>query len=140
MKVIKAELEAINNEVEIYGIGDTHIGSANCNIQLIQDLIDHILKKKNRYVVFNGDILDCTYADSKGNVYENEMQPQVALSYACNLLKPLVDNNRVLCTNGGNHDDDRSMRLIGVSMAQQLATLLGIGDIYSPDSTMLIAK
>lgn len=140
MKVIKAELKAINNEVEIYGMGDLHIGSANCNLQLISDLIDHILKKKNRYVVFNGDLLDCTYADSKGNVYENEMQPQEALSYAVNLLKPLVDNNRVLCSCGGNHDDDRSMRLIGVSLAQQLAVLLGIGETYSSDSIMLLAR
>ncbi|MBQ0113733.1 MAG: metallophosphoesterase [Bacteroidales bacterium] len=140
MKVIKTILQAINNEVEIYGMGDLHIGSANCNLQLIQDLINYILKKKNRYVVFGGDMLDCTYVDSKGNVYENEMQPQEALAYAVKLLMPLVKAGRVLCSCGGNHDDDRSMRLIGVSLAQQLAVLLGIGELYSSDSIMLLAK
>lgn len=68
------------------------------------------------------------------------MTPSVALSYACKLLKPLVDADRVLCTTGGNHDDDRSARLIGISIAQQLATLLGIPDLYSPDSVIIYSR
>lgn len=138
MKVIKNTLQASNGEIELYIIGDTHIGSSQFNEPLLVDLIHHILEKKNRYCILNGDVLDCSFVDSKGNVYENEMQPQVALSYACNLLKPLAKAGRILCSTGGNHDDDRSMRLIGVSLAQQLCVLLGIPEIFSNDSVMLL--
>lgn len=135
MKVIHNELQSIQNEVELYVIGDTHIGSSQFNEPLLLDLIGHILEQDNRYVILNGDIVDCTFKDSKGNVYENEMTPQVALSYASKTLAPLKD--RVLCTLGGNHDDDRSMRLVGISFAQQLAVLIGVPDKYSPDSVLL---
>lgn len=140
MKTLNCTLETINNVVELYIIGDTHIGSSQFNEPLLVDLIAHVLEKKNRYVVLNGDICDMTFKDSKGNVYENEMTPQVALSYACKLLMPLAEKGKILCTIGGNHDDDRSMRLVGISMAQQLATLLGIPDIYSPDSALIFAN
>lgn len=140
MKSITCELQSINNEIEIYAIGDTHIGSMNFNEPLLLNLIDHILAKPNRYVILNGDIVDCTFKDSAGNVYENEMSPQVALSYASLKLSPLAKANRILCTTGGNHDDDRSMRLVGISTAQQLAVLLGIPHLYSSDSCMIFAR
>lgn len=140
MKTLTCDLQSHNGEIELYIIGDTHIGSMQFNEPLLLNLIDHILEKPNRYVILNGDIVDCTFKDSKGNVYENEMQPDVALSYASLKLSPLAKANRILCTCGGNHDDDRSARLIGISLAQQLAVLLGVPNLYSPDSCMIFAR
>lgn len=140
MKVIQTELQAINGEIELYIMADTHIGSAQFNLQLVNDLIAHILKKNNRYVIFNGDNFDCTFIDSKGNVYENEMTPDSALNFGCRLFKPLFDKNRVVCITGGNHDDDRSMRLIGISLIEQFAIRMNAGQLFSHDSVMLLAK
>ena len=140
MKVIKTELQAINGEVEVYLIADAHVGSAQFNLQLLVDLINHILKKKNRYVIIDGDIFDMTFIDSKGNVYENEMQPDSALTFGCELLKPLFEKGRVICIVGGNHDDERSMRLIGISMIEQFAIRMNAGHLFSHDSVMLLVR
>lgn len=140
MKVIKSEVKASNNEIEIVVLGDVHIGSPNFNETLLFQTIEYILEKENRFVILNGDILDCNFKDSVGNVYENAMTPSVALSYALLKLKPLADAKRILCTLGGNHDHDRSMKVCDISFAQQLAIGLEIPELFSADSIVLFLR
>lgn len=135
MKTLSIDLKSINNQIELIVIGDTHIGSANFNDALLKNVIDYVLEKENRYIVLNGDILDCNFKDSIGNVYENAMSPSVALAYAVNLFEPVKE--RIICSIGGNHDHDRSMKQIDISYAQQLAVMLDIPDKFSADSIVL---
>lgn len=141
MKVLKAEAKAVNNEIELIVIGDTHIGSRNFNEQLLDNAIEYILSKDNVYCCLNGDILDATFVTTKvGNSYENKMTPSNALAYAIEKLKPLVDAKKCLCTIGGNHDHDRSSKIVDVSLAQQLAVGLGIPELFSADSVCLFLR
>lgn len=140
MKTLEASVEAINNDIELIVLGDVHIGSPNFSDAKLKEAIDYILEKENRYVILNGDIVDCTFKDSVGNVYENAYTPSVALALAVEYLKPLAEKGRILCSVGGNHDHDRSSKLIDISIAQQLATMLGIADKYSADSVVLFLK
>lgn len=140
MKIVKQEVTAIDSEVELIVIGDVHIGSPNFNESLLVTVINYVLEKENRFVILNGDIIDCTFKDSVGNVYENYMTPSVALSYALLKLKPLADAKRILCSIGGNHDHDRSMKQVDISFAQQLAVGLGLAEVFSPDSAVIFLK
>ena len=135
MKTLSINLKAIDNLIELIVIGDTHIGSTNFNDSLLDSTIQYVLEQPNRYVILNGDILDCNFKDSVGNIYENALSPSVALGLAVKIFEPIKD--RIICSIGGNHDHDRSMKQVDISYAQQLATLLGIADKFSADSIIL---
>lgn len=135
MKTMSVSLKATDNLIELIVIGDTHIGSANFNDSLLNSTIQYVLEKPNRFVILNGDILDCNFKDSVGNIYENTLTPSVALGLAVRIFEPIKD--RLICSIGGNHDHDRSMKQVDISYAQQLATLLGIADKFSADSVVL---
>lgn len=139
MRIIEHNLKAINNEIEVIPIGDTHIG-ANFNETLLRETINYILDKPNRYCILNGDILDAGIVNSRANVYENDMTPSAALSYAHILFKPLADANKILCSCGGNHDADRMARETDITASMELAVRLGITDYYSKDSCVLFIR
>lgn len=134
MKTLSVNLPTIKGKLELIVIGDAHIGSANFNEALFKSTIDYILEEENRYVILNGDILECAFKDSVSDVYTG-MSPSVSLGYAVRLLEPIKD--RIICSIGGNHDHDRSMKQVDISYAQQLAVMLGIADKFSADSVVI---
>lgn len=137
MKVIHRVIKGVSGEIEIVVIGDTHIGSPNCNESLLKKTIDYVLNKNNCYAILNGDIVDNCLISSVGNIYESQMTPSEAVSYAVMYLKPLADKGKILCTLGGNHDHDRSKKIADISPAEQLASMLGLVELFSADSVIL---
>ena len=123
-------------EIELIVISDTHIGSKQCNIELLKETVDYIKNNEDCYCILNGDILDNLVANSKvGDPYENAMTPSVALNMACEIFDPIKE--KILCSLGGNHDYDRSKKLTDITPAMALAVYLGLEKKFSADSVIL---
>lgn len=94
-----------NEDVNIYTLGDLHIGHANSDIILIEQTLGEIRGKDpaNNRVLLMGDILDCGIKSSiGGSVYENNLTTQEQIDYAVRLLKPIA--NRIDGYVQGNHE------------------------------------
>lgn len=57
------------SELEIYGLGDLHIGSLEFNKREFKKVTEKILSKDNRFCVFSGDLLDNGIEGSKTSPY-----------------------------------------------------------------------
>lgn len=58
MKIINVELPREYNYIEIYPIGDIHIGDRLQDRNRLRQWIMEVKKKPNRYIIMNGDIIN----------------------------------------------------------------------------------
>ena len=133
MQVIKCDLGNLK-EIEILALSDWHIGDKNSDGKKIQEYLDYIQRKPNVFVILNGDLMNCAIKNSVSDVYAESITPMEALKQCVKLFEPIKD--RILCIRDGNHER-RIWRDAGVDMTQLMATQLGIGDRYSPESALL---
>ena len=134
---IKHEIDTHGQPLEILALSDLHVGDKNCNLDLINKLIDDVKNKQNRYAVLLGDLMNTAIAGSKSDVYSETMSTQEALDKCVELLEPIRD--KILAVVPGNHEE-RVTRQIGFDMPLELAKRLGLENVYDATAALVFVK
>ena len=124
------ELEGIN----IYPIGDLHVGSNDMDVELFEAWRKMVLADENGYVVIIGDMMDNGLRNSKTNVYEATMPPHRQKEWLKKEFAPLKD--RILGVVRGNHEE-RSVRETGDCPLYDVCCKLDIEDLYRPNAVFM---
>lgn len=90
----------------LYSFGDTHIGSEDCDEQLLLADIDKIKHDPYARVILNGDILQFDLKGSVGDVYNQKYPPSVQEELAEKWFAPIAD--KIIGVLDGNHDGHRT--------------------------------
>ena len=112
------------NEIEIYSVGDLHIGAGQCREDLIDWIIEFILAKPNRYVLCTGDIIDQITKYSVGDAQEMCMSNTKQILTAAKKLKKIA--HRILDYVYSNHDDGRTEKTSQTRSGEVIANIIGV--------------
>ena len=134
MKVIDIELPKEHETIEIYPVGDLHIGDMLHDNKRLDELIKEIQEKPNRYVILNGDIINNAVRRGISDIYTEELNPNEQIDRTVAIFKPIKD--RILCLTEGNHEN-RSYKESGILIMYQVAQRLDIADRYSEGAYLL---
>jgi hypothetical protein len=88
--------------MEIIHITDTQQGHRACNMKRLTEYRDWVLKEKNRFMVFGGDMGDFGTKISVGSPWEQMFQPDQAVYQIADFWAPA--RHRILGYVGGNHE------------------------------------
>lgn len=108
--------------IELLHFTDVQFGHIECHVKRVQEYIDWVLDKPNRFVLFGGDMIDATNVFSPGAPWENIAGPQSQVYRFVELFAPL--RARILGFVGGNHER-RGVKTFG-DLGVLLATLLQV--------------
>jgi UDP-2,3-diacylglucosamine pyrophosphatase LpxH len=108
--------------VEILHITDVQFGHLSCNVPIFREFRDWVLKEKNRFVLFGGDMVDAATVISVASPYENTEEPQGQVFRFVEEAMPM--RHRVLGYVGGNHER-RSVKTFG-DLGHLIATFLRV--------------
>lgn len=111
-EMIVFDLPSDTPYINIYPLGDRHIGARECDINETKRLIDVILKDPYGYCVICGDMIDNGLKNSKTNVYRQIMPPDEQKEVFFEAFLPLAEANKILAAVPGNHCE-RSVRETG---------------------------
>lgn len=116
-----------NTTLNIYPLGDVHIGSKEFDLDLFKEWIEVVKNDPNGAVVIIGDMMNMGLRNSKSNVYEETLSPrrQKELCYA--LLEPIAD--KIIAGCSGNHEY-RAVKEVGLNPLYDVFCRLRIEDRY----------
>ena len=120
--------------VEVIVLADLHIGDRNCDVRLVQELVDSVANTPNRFAILAGDIMNNAVIGSPSDTYLETLSPTDQLTYAVTLFKPIAD--KILAVVPGNHEE-RTLRTTGFDLTAAMCAELAISDVYSPTSALL---
>lgn len=133
MKIITHELPKYT-DIEIYPVGDLHIGDKHHDKERVKELIEEIKEQENRYIILNGDIINNATKHSVSDSYSEVLTPNEQIDETVWLFESLKD--RILCITEGNHEE-RSYRNDGIKIMYQVAQRLDIVKRYSEGAYLL---
>jgi len=123
MEIYNWKYKTGNKPLEIVAMGDLHVGSSECDLELIKKTIKKI-KKRNAKCILLGDLADVGLRESPGtSVYENNMNPAQQLETLVNIFQPIKHN--ILGSIIGNHDW-RIEKTAGICFMKIFCDRLGI--------------
>ena len=134
MKVISHNLGQDLKEIEILALADWHNGDPHQDGKKILGYLDYIEKTPNAYAILNGDLMNTAIRSGISDIYGETIPPMEQLAQCVKLFEPIA--SKILCIQPGNHEL-RTYKTDGIDLTQLMATQLGIGDRYSPTSTLL---
>lgn len=137
MKVIKADLPAEIETLELHTFADEHIGDDNCDLPRLKARIDYVAATPNAYCIMNGDILDYASRTSIGDIEAREFNIMGQLEKAVELFTPIKD--KIICITNGNHEN-RSYRKEGFDISKMIAMQLGLVDKYTPTAAIIFLR
>lgn len=110
-------------EVHIYPFSDWHIGSRECNVDFIKRLVKQVKDDPLALWVYMGDGGECVLPSSKGNIYEQLLNPGDQLRTFASIVEPIASKGVVgIRGNHGNRVDIAS----GVGWDEVLCSRIGI--------------
>lgn len=115
-------------------LADLHIGDAQCNKKLINDLIDQVKADDNTYCILGGDLMNTALTTSVSDTYGETIPPMDQIARCIDLFEPIKD--KILAVVGGNHES-RTYKTSGINITKLMCGQLGILDRYSDDTVML---
>lgn len=92
------------NEIEIVPLADLHIGSPQCDENLIKEVCEYIEEKPNRFTILNGDLVDNNIRSSVGSVFEEVMSPMSQVTTATYYLSKIAAQKKIINMTVGNHE------------------------------------
>lgn len=119
---VNVDPKKFKDRIEILHITDVQFGHLCCNVNVMREYRDWILKEPNRFVLFGGDMVDAATAISIASPYENTVEPQGQVFRFVEEMMPL--RHRVIGFVGGNHER-RSAKTFG-DLGHLIATLMRI--------------
>lgn len=110
--------------VDIVLLGDIHLGSHNCNEEMLDIVIQKVKKNKDTRVILMGDLIEFNqkYSNTAG-VYEQKLNPNDQITHIIKKLTPI--KKQILFSHNGNHEH-RSEKHCGVQIGSLIASSLGV--------------
>ena len=107
----------------LYPLGDWHLGSQQCNLDFILQIISEIKDNPNAYWVGMGDLMENAIVGSKSDIYTQTMPPREQMDYIVELLRSIKEKG--LFAVAGNHEG-RTMKVVGIRPEQAIMKELGV--------------
>ena len=120
--------------INIYPLGDVHIGSKEFNVQLFKEWIEMVRQDPFGYVVIIGDMLNMGLRNSKSNVYEETLSPMEQKEFCYELLNPIAD--KILAGCSGNHEY-RAVKEVGMNPLYDVFCRMRIEDRYRENACFI---
>lgn len=120
--------------INIYPLGDVHIGSKECDLQLLKEWVEMVKNDPFGYVVIVGDMMNMGLRTSKSNVYEEALNPMQQKELCYELLQPIAD--KILAGCPGNHEH-RAVKEVGINPLYDVFCRLRIEDRYRENACFL---
>ena len=109
--------------IKIVPFADWHLGSAQCDIPFVKQIIGEVKDDPIAYWYGGGDLMENALIGSKSDVYMQTMPPGDQMDYIVELLSPIKEKG--LFTIAGNHEQ-RTMKMCGLRPEQLIAKQLGV--------------
>lgn len=113
--------------VNIYPLGDVHLGSKECDVELLQKWVEMVKQDPYGKVVIIGDMMNMGLKTSKSNVYEEVLTPMQQKELLYEILEPIAD--KILAGCSGNHEY-RAVKEVGMNPLYDVFCRLRIEDRY----------
>ena len=123
-----------NSTLNIYPLGDVHIGSKEFDLNLLKEWIEMVKNDPNGAVVIIGDIMNMGLRNSKSNVYEETLAPMKQKELCYELLSPISD--KIIGGCSGNHEY-RSVKEVGINPLYDVFCRLRIEDRYRENACFI---
>ena len=120
--------------LNIYPLGDVHIGSKECDLELFKKWVDGVANDPNGAAVIIGDMMNMGLRNSKSNVYEETMSPMEQKELCYELLKPIA--HKIIGGCSGNHEY-RSVKEVGMNPLYDVFCRLRIEDKYRENACFI---
>lgn len=127
IKQLNIDLGNEVTQVNLYPLGDLHVGSTECNMDEIKNTIERIEADPLAKVILMGDLVDNITKTSKGNVYKQIMTPQEQIDTVIQILSPI--KNKIIGAISGNHENRAEEA--GFDISRMIAYALGITQNYN---------
>lgn len=118
------------DRIDIKPIGDTHTGHEEFNRKKFEEMVEYIASHDNVYCFFGGDMVELASKHSVGSGVYEQSSPMKQINDFIEMVSPIA--HKVLWYIGGNHDSGRSMRELGIDVAQFIAEKLQIPYFSEP--------
>ena len=128
MNVIKKEFSNEYEYMNIYPIGDLHIGSKYFKKAILQEHLEVIKNDSHALVILNGDLVNNSTKTSIGDIYEEVLNPEEQIDLLVELFEPIKD--KIIGVVSGNHEA-RTYKQTGISILKNFCYRLGLIDVYS---------
>ena len=120
--------------LNIYPLGDVHIGSNEFDQELFNKWVDMVKNDPNGAVVIIGDMMNMGLKNSKTNIYEEALNPMQQKELCYELLKPIAD--KIIAGCSGNHEY-RATKEVGTNPLYDVFCRLGIEDRYRENACFI---
>ncbi len=127
LDLIIKEYPADFPHLNVYAIGDVHVGSPQFDERSIRKKIQIIHDDPYGVVCLCGDLGDYGLKNAKTNVYQATMQPWQQQEFIYQLFLPITD--KIAACVPGNHEE-RITREVGTCPMYDLCVRWGIQDVY----------
>ena len=122
------------DHLNIYPLGDVHIGSKEFNLELFKQWVNVVKNDPNGAVVIIGDIMNMGLRNSKSNVYEEVLSPMQQKELCYELLLPIAD--KIIGGCPGNHEY-RAVKEVGTNPLYDVFCRLRIEDRYRENACFI---
>ena len=123
-----------STHLNIYPLGDVHIGSKEFDRELFNQWIEMVKADPNGAVVIIGDIMNMGLRNSKSNVYEENLSPMEQKELCYELLEPIAD--KIIAGCSGNHEY-RAVKEVGMNPLYDVFCRLRIEDRYRENACFI---
>ena len=124
------DLDCLN----VYPLGDVHIGSKECDMELLQKWVEMVKQDPYGKVVIIGDMMNMGLKTSKSNVYEEVLSPMQQKEMCYEILEPIAD--KILAGCSGNHEY-RAVKEVGMNPLYDVFCRLRIEDRYRENACFI---
>lgn len=122
------------DHLNIYPLGDVHIGSKEFDLDLFNDWIAMVKNDPNGAVVIIGDMMNMGLRTSKSNVYEEALSPMAQKELCYELLNPIAD--KIIAGCSGNHEY-RAVKEVGMNPLYDIFCRMRIEDRYRENACFI---
>ena len=122
------------DEIEIYPIGDVHLGAEEHMHKEWKAFCEAILNNPRAYLLLCGDMMNNAIKSSVSDVYAERIPPSTQKRMMAEMLRPL--KGKILGCVGGNHEW-RSKREVDDDMMLDVCSKLDIEDVYRRDAAFI---
>ena len=123
-----------NSLLNIYPLGDVHIGSKECDLELFKQWVETVKNDPNGAAVIIGDVMNMGLKTSKSNVYEETLSPMAQKELCFELLSPIAD--KIIGGCSGNHEY-RAVKEVGMNPLYDVFCRMRIEDRYRENACFI---
>ena len=131
--LIRSKFEA-EPYINIYPLGDVHLGSKECNMELLTQWVETVAADPLGYVVIVGDMMNMGLKNSRSNVYEEILNPAEQKELCYRVLNPIAD--KILAGCSGNHEY-RACKEVGMNPLYDVFCRMRIEDRYRENACFI---